>query len=190
MSSLRTTVFAVLGLSLITMLSSCASLQKITGRESNAIDAAIKRAQAHLALGDHQKALEAYAGAYADHRRSAVLRAHYIKAGEQVKSAADAAFQRKDFAEAGSAYTLLFQSTIAGKDFSGELSFDGDYLNRQIMACAKALLETGLVQYRQGKLDEAISVWRKVIAFDPGNKEVKDAIATAAVQLQNLKHIR
>jgi hypothetical protein len=46
------------------------------------------------------------------------------------------------------------------------------------------------VHYRQGKLDEAISLWRKVLLFDPDNKETKDAISTATVQLQNLKQIR
>jgi tetratricopeptide (TPR) repeat protein len=172
------------------MLSSCSYIQKIAGRESNAIDTEIKRAETHLALGDYKKALEAYAGAYADHPRSTALRARYIKAGEQIKSATDAAFQRKAYAEAGSGYTTLLKSHITDKDFSRELSFDGDTLNRQIKASSKGLLETGLVQYRQGKLDEAISVWRKVIAFDPDNKEAKDAIATAAVQLQNLKNIR
>lgn len=190
MPSLRTSVSAALCLSLIMMLPACASIQKIAGRESNAVDAAIKQAEKHRALGDYQKALETYAGAYADHPRSAALRAHYIKAGEQIKSATDAAFQRGDFAEAGCTYTVLVRSNITGRDFSRELSFDNDYLNRQIKACSKALLETGLVQYRQGKLVEAISVWRRVIAFDPVNKEAKDAIDTAAVQLQNLKNIR
>lgn len=184
------TTSCLLALFLITASPSCSALHRMAGGESAAVERAIKQAQAHFALGDYQKALGVYADAYADHPRSAPLRAQYIKAGEQIKVAADNAFQRQAFAEAGSSYTLLLKNTITAQDFSRELSFDGDYLDRRIKACSKGLLEAGLVHYRQGRLDEAISIWRKVVTFDPDNRDVKDAIATAAVQLQNLKNMR
>lgn len=190
MAGLRATLFALLSLSLITLISSCASIQKITGGEPKAVADTITQAQAHLARGEHKKALEVYADAYGDYPRNAELRGHYIRGGEQIKAAADAAFQRKEFAEAGSSYTILVKSAITDKNFARALSFDTDYLNQRIKGCSKGLLETGLVHYRQGKLDEAISLWRKAITFDPDNKEAKDAIDTATVQLQNLKQIK
>ncbi|HWR73773.1 MAG TPA: tetratricopeptide repeat protein [Nitrospirota bacterium] len=190
MAGLRAALFAFLGLSAITLITSCASIQKTAGRESKAVDDAITQAQMHLARGDYKKALEAYDDAYGDYPRSAELRGSYIRAGEQIKAAVDAAFQKKEFAEAGSGYTTLLKSTLTDKNFAGALSFDTDHLNKRIQACSKGLLETGLVQYRQGKLDQAISLWRKAITFDPDNKEAKDAISTATVQLQNLKNIK
>lgn len=190
MAGLRAALFALLGLLLIILISSCASIQKTAGGEPKAVDAAITQAQTHLARGDYKKALETYADAYGDYPRNAELRGSYIRTGEQIKAAVDAAFQKREFAEAGSGYTTLLKSAITDKSFAGVLSFNADHLNQRIQACSKGLLETGLVQYRQGKLDEAISLWRKVITLDPDNKEAKDAINTATVQLQNLKQIR
>jgi tetratricopeptide (TPR) repeat protein len=180
----------LLALFLIAATPACSALHAIISGESAAVDAVVNRAEKHLALGDYQKALDVYAAAYADLPRSALLRERYIGAGEQIKSAIDAAFQRQDFAEAGRSYTVLLKSGVLGKDFSRELSFDGESLNRRIRECSKGILETGLVQYREGKLDGAISVWKKVFVFDPDNKEVKNAIETATIQLQNLKNIR
>ena len=190
MAGLRAALFALHGLILIILISSCASIQRTTGEESKAVDDAITKAQAHLMRGEYKKALEAYADTYGDHPRNAEVRGNYIRTGEQIKAAADAAFQKKEYAEAGSGFSILLKSAITEKNFARALSFDADYLGQRTKACSKGLLETGLVHYRQGKLDEAISLWKKAITFDPDNKEIKDAINTATVQLQNLKQIR
>ena len=40
------------------------------------------------------------------------------------------------------------------------------------------------MKYCEGKLEEAISIWKKALVFDQENKEVKSAIETATQQLQ------
>lgn len=169
---------------------SCAAFHKLIGAESRFVETAIKQAQTHFESGDYGKALEVYADAYRHYPRSEVLRANYLRAGERVRTASDAAYQRKDFVEAGSACAILLKSAILDKDFAAELSFDKEHLNQQIKACSKGLLEAGLVQYREGNLDEAIATWGKVAAFDPDNREVKNAIDKATMQLQNLNNMK
>lgn len=175
---------------LLLVVPSCTAFHTLIGAEPRFVDTTIKQAQTHLASGDYRKALEVYADAYRHYPRNAALRAGYIRAGEQIRIIGETAFQRKDFVEAGSACVILLKSSILEKDFAEELSFGRERLNQQIQACSKGLLEAGLVQYRDGNLDEAISTWRKVAAFDPDNKEVKNAIEKAAIQLQNLKNMK
>jgi tetratricopeptide (TPR) repeat protein len=112
------------------------------------------------------------------------------RTAEQIRNTADAAYQRKDFAEAGGIYNTLFESGVTTRDFAPSLSFNDDYLNEQISLCSKALLENGLMKYREEKLDEAIAIWKKAIAFDPENTGIKNAIETATLQLQKLNSMK
>lgn len=161
-----------------------------TGKQAQkAIDDTVIQAQVEIAGGDYKKALEVYASAY-ENKHTMDMRDNYSTTGEQILKKADAAFQRKDFAEAGSIYNTLIESGIVTRDFADSLSFDKDYLNGQKNACSKALLEAGMTTYREGKLEDAISIWKKAQVFDRDNKDIKNAIETATTQLQNLKKIK
>ena len=153
-----------------------------------AVDDTVIQAQMEIAGGEYKKALEVYASAY-EKKHTPDMRDNYSATGEQIRKTADAAFQRKDFAEAGNIYNTLIESGILERNFADSLSFNEEYLNGQKNACSKALLEAGLTTYREGKLEDAISIWKKAQAFDRDNKDIKNAIETATTQLQNLKNI-
>ena len=159
------------------------------GQEHKYIDDPTKQAQASIALGEYKKALDLYSNAY-DRYHYPELRSSYARTAEQVRNLADIAYQKKDFSEAGSIYNTLFESGITTRDFAQSLSFNDDYLNGQIILCSKALLENGLMKYREEKLDEAIVIWKKALVFDPENTGVKNAIETATQQLHKLKTLK
>ena len=154
-----------------------------------AIDDTARQAQADIAGGEYKRALALYSSAY-EKNHTPEMRDKYTAAGEQIRKTADLAYQRRDFAEAGTIYNTLIESGITNQGFAGSLSFDEDYLIRQIHVCSNALLETGLTTYRDGKLEDAISIWKKAQGFDHDNKDIKSAIDTATTQLQNLKNIK
>jgi tetratricopeptide (TPR) repeat protein len=190
--SRRSLIFALFCACLIASASSCAFLQQVaapSGREKKVIDDTAKQAQTQVALGDYAKALTLYAGAY-DKYHYRGMGASYARLGEQIRNAADVAYQKKDFAEAGNIYKNLLESRITARDFAKSLSFNDDYLSGQISACSKSILELGLMKYREEKLDEAVAIWMKALDFDPDNKGIKDAIETAAQQSQQLKSLK
>lgn len=192
MNSKRPLTSLLLCTVLIAFAPSCSFMHRITapdGHEKKLIADTARQAQAHLALGEYQKALELYAGHY-DTYHYAEMSAPYAGTAEQIRNAADVAYQKKDFADAGNMYKTLYESGITTRDFAPSLSFDDEYLNRQMKGCAKGLLEAGLTKYREGKLEDAISVWKKALVFDQDSKDVKSAIDTATTQLQNLKNIK
>lgn len=163
-------------------LSSCASLDPEYARTGR-----VSLTESYIVAGEYKKALGLYSTSYSDHPE---LKNEYLNAGIQVRNAADRAFRRGDFAKAGSIYNLLIRARITEQDFSESLTFDRDYLGRQIKACSKTLTEMGLMKYREERLEEAISLWEKVLTFDHDNSSVINAIETANRQMQILKNIK
>lgn len=176
----------------LALLASCSVHSKgpvPNGQETRLAAETAKQAQEQFARGKFKRALELYSDAF-DKYHYPGLRRSYARLGEQIRNAADAAYRHGDFAEAGSDYGVLFESGITTRDFAGSLSFDDDYLSRQIKSCSKALLENGLMKYRAEKFDDAIAIWERILQFDPDNKNAQSAYDTATTQLQKLKHIK
>jgi len=160
-----------------------------SGPEVNIVAETNRMAQEQFALGRFKKSLDIYAHAY-DTSHHKGLRQGYAKLGEQIRSTADAAYQRKNYSEAGSTYRLLFEAGITTRNFAHLLTFDDDYLGAKIAACSRSLTEIGFLKYREDKLEEAIARWKEVIAFDGNNKDVKNAINRATIQLQQLNSLK
>ena len=192
MRSFGSAIGAAVCIVLAALGSSCTILPRDTGpatTEVQVIADTARQAQEQMALGNYKRALEIYSLAH-DKNHLPGLKQDHARLGEQIRAASDTAYQKGNFAEAGSAYRILFESGITTGDLAGSLSFDGDYVSGRIEACSKALMEIGLTKYREEKLDEAIAVWKKILVFDADNKNVKKAIDTATTQLQRLKNIK
>jgi len=159
------------------------------GPDLNIVADTNRLAQEQFALGRFKKSLDIYAHAYDTYHHKG-LRRGYAKLGEQIRSAADTAYLRKNYSEAGSTYRILFETGITTRDFAHLLTFDDDYLGAKIAACSRSLTEIGFLKYREDKLEEAIARWKEVIAFDGNNKDVQNAIARATIQLQQLNSLK
>ncbi len=139
----------------------------------------------YLDKSDFEKAIETYNIAYSIFPKDSELRSNYIKAIEYTKKSADSAYYKGDFASAGFIYHILLNNHALVRDFADLLSFKRDFLHNRIKNCSKTLTGEGLEKYREGNLEEAISVWKDVLKFDPENTEVQKAIKTATTQLKN-----
>jgi len=189
MWSLRSRTPAVLCVSLIIASVTCCSVHPVSRQEPDPVDTLIKQAQAYASTGEYKKALDVYSSAYDKYNHNRNLLRHYAKTGGQIRNTADKAYQKKNYADAGRLYRILYDSHIVAKDFPESLSFDGKYLDSQMKACVRALMEIGLANYRAWEFEEAIAVWKKALAFYPEDKAIKIAIETASSQLERLNAI-
>jgi tetratricopeptide (TPR) repeat protein len=141
----------------------------------------------YLKAGDFQRAIDLWKEIHQKYPRDLSVRSEYIQTLETVKSNGDRAFERGDFALAGSVYELLLKhlSSLARLNGSSPLNREG--LTAKIKTCKKNLFENGLKKYRSGNLEQAISIWKAILVFDPGNEEVKRVVDRAALQLKNLQ---
>lgn len=112
----------------------------------------------------------------------------YRETAQTARAAADQAYQRRDYAQAGSIYRALMDSAALRETAGGSL-LDQQALERQVRECSKLLTERGLEKYREENLEEALAAWRKVLTFDPDNRSVLKAIDTASRQRKRLQTI-
>lgn len=137
----------------------------------------------------YSRTLDLFARLY-DRCHDSEVRDGYVRTGITIRNAADKAFVRKEYSKAGELYFILAKSRVTREDFGKDLAFDGDYHKRRIEVCSKTLTQTGLMRYREEKLDEAIGIWRSVLSFEPDNNAVVKAIETATRQQHMLKSMQ
>jgi tetratricopeptide (TPR) repeat protein len=72
----------------------------------------------------------------------------------------------------------IYVGGMAERDIkSTKVSLDARYV----------LYQLGMVYYRKGKLDDAISTWQKLLEFDPQNEKAKSMLERAVLEKEILK---
>ena len=176
-------VLASLGLS-------CVHAPKQPPSEDVKVSPPVKQAKGYLSSGKYKKALDIYAAAYDGHPEDDDLLDAYRSALESIKAEADRAYENQEYAKAGERYNALVKSGFEKRRLHGEISFDDEHLAMKIKACSKMLIEDGIMRYRAGDLQQAIEIWKKILVFNPTDREAKTSIDRATAQLQNLKQIK
>ncbi len=174
---------------LILLLFSACMAQK-NARIDPEADRARAESEKCIAHGDYKGALDVYASARSKHRNNQAILANYRKTIEGIRYAADGVFVKEDFAASGRIYHVLLKDHPSYQEVFTDLSFDRAYLQGRLAECSSGLSQRALAQYRKGNLAEAISIWKSILVFDPGNSGVVKAIDTATIQLKNLHHGR
>ncbi|MGZ3580353.1 MAG: tetratricopeptide repeat protein, partial [Syntrophales bacterium] len=146
-----------------------------------------EQVSSYLKAGEFQRATDIYKEIHQKYPQDPAVRSSYIRTLESIKSSGDRAFERGDFALAGWVYEIVLKHVSSLTHLNGSSSFDRKGLTAKIKTCKKNLFENGLEQYRSGNLDQAISIWKGILTFDPGNQEVKRVVDMATLQLKNLQ---
>jgi len=161
-----------------------------TAPANTTTNGSLSQAKAYFSSGNYKKSLEIYAAAVDGHPGREDLLDAYAGALEDIKDKADKAYEAQDYAKAGELYHTLLRSGFSERSLQGKLSFGADDCAMRVGACSKMLIEQGIMKYRAGDLHEAIAIWRKILVFNPTDREAKMAIDRANAQLQNLKQIQ
>jgi tetratricopeptide (TPR) repeat protein len=106
----------------------------------------------------------------------------------KIKASADKAMTEKDYALAGENYSLLKGACLKLNRVAPDIPLSLTELDGAIEECSTYLTNQGLIEYRKGKLKEAIDIWESLLSFQPENEEIKKAIQTARDQLNKIKH--
>ncbi len=146
-----------------------------------------EQVSSHLNAGEFRKAIDLCKEVYKKYPQDPTVRNGYIRTLESIKTNGDRAFETRDFALAGGVYEIILRNTSSVSDLNGSLSFSKEGLTEKINNCRKVLFENGLRQYRSGNLNQAILLWKSILAFDPENQEIQRAVDMATLQFKNLQ---
>ena len=144
-------------------------------------------AKKHIKAGDWQKAFNVYNVEYRKRPHNQALVREYVKSIENIKSAADKALHKEDFASAGRKYQVLLKNYANFNGFDKKLSFNSTHLNEKLYYCKQSLFKQGFQEYRRENLSRAIALWQDLFAMDPQNAEIKELLRTAKLQQKNLQ---
>ena len=147
----------------------------------------VNLAKKHMESGECQKAIDVYTVVYRKHPNDQALVREYVKSIENIKSAADSALYKENFASAGRKYGVLRKNYAHFKGFEKKLSFKNTYLDEKIYYCKKVLLTRGFQEYRKENLGKAIALWQDLLSIDPQDAEIKKLLRTAELLQKNLK---
>jgi tetratricopeptide (TPR) repeat protein len=139
--------------------------------------------------GKYQQALELFAAAWKEEPGHPGVKENFPATLEELKESGDDAYWQGQLDEAGKrwAATMRFLSHPAAKADHPAISKAG--LQGSIDKVSGILMEKGLADYREGRLEEAIATWRKILDYDPSHEEADRSVKTATTQLENLKKI-
>jgi len=145
--------------------------------------------QAHNAIksGDYTKALEIYKLTLQAFPEDPSLKENLIETVKEIHGEGEKALEREDYVQTGKRYTLLLKEHHWLKNMDAPLPFSKNTLEEGIKHCRTLLTRKGLEHYREGKLKEAISLWKGILEFDTKNEEIKKAIENAEEQLKKIK---
>lgn len=148
------------------------------------------QARRYLEEGAYQKAIDDYSAEYRKNPQNQALVKEYAQSLDEMKTSADRASGRGDFASAGRIYSLLLGNYGEFKGFTQMLSFDRPLLNKKLSLCKRTLSSQGFQEYRKGNISRAITLWQDLLVIDPNNADIKRALKTAQVQQKNLKGMK
>jgi tetratricopeptide (TPR) repeat protein len=202
-TNLRKSKLLVLILMLLPIVQSCAEMKsRISPKSPAKTSAPVKDssqtsiqasaqtatlAKEHMEAGEYQKAIDVYHVEYRRYPNNQALVREYVKSLENIKSTADKALDKENFASAARKYDVLLKNYEHFKGFDKKLSFNSTHLNEKFYYCKKALLKQGFEEYRKDNLSEAIALWQDLFVIDPTNADIKELLRTAKLQQKTLQ---
>jgi len=146
-----------------------------------------KTAHRNLEIGEFSKAIRARRGVLNSYPKDPGLAADYVRTIEKVKSTADEAFGKKDYALAGRALYALRASLPLFPGTEKTISLNPRVLNERLAVCRTALTREGLEYYRRGELKAAVFIWQSLLDFDPDNAQIIKSIESASAQIKKIQ---
>jgi tetratricopeptide (TPR) repeat protein len=136
---------------------------------------------------DYMNALKAFRPAIQAFPEDSSLKNNLAEALKDLHRRSEKALEKEEYAVAGKMYALLLNENHQLKDLDMSIPFSSESLEDGIKQCRIQLTRKGLELYREEKLKEAVSVWKSLLEFDPGNTEIIKAVGTAEEQLKKIK---
>ncbi len=117
------------------------------------------------------------------------LEKEYITALNRLLEMAAQEVVRKNYAAAGQFLKRVMVNFPADPELKNRMKWPYEHIAATLNSCSSHLMEEGLMEYRKGNLNNALKVWKKLLAFNPEYKEAKKAIETTSTQLHSLQSL-
>ena len=167
---------------MLCMVLACSSVETST-KPDEPVTAPVKPQTAN----EYQGILNDWKAKQAKYPRNQEILKNYARAVEEMKTSADRAYEKENYALSGRIYGTLLKNYPGFKAFAKGLSFDRQELKDRLSNCKTALYQKGFEHYRNNQLNEAIQSWQGLLSIDPHNEDIRKAVNTAILQRKTLQ---
>ncbi len=171
---------------ILCMAMTCSSVETATKPDGPVVPQAQVQVKPQTA-NEYQSILNDWKARHAKNPRNQEIAKNYARAVEEMKTAADTAYENENYAQSGRMYGALLKSYPGFKAFAKSLSFDRQELKDGLSNCKTALYQKGFAHYRNNQLNEAIQSWQGLLSIDPHNEDIRKAVNTAILQKKTLQ---
>ena len=144
---------------------------------------------AALREGNPEKAIESFAEAWRAFPGYEPVAGDFPVALARLKKSGDDAYRQGNYEEAGRKWAAAARHLGHPAVRDNPPDFSRADLKAAMDKASAALMEKGLVEYRQGNLEAAVAAWKSILAYDPSHAEAAKSIRTASTQIENLKKL-
>lgn len=133
----------------------------------------------------YRQAIEAMNGRYNEG-----LEKEFILSINRQLEIADNAYSAGDYSIAAHSYKCVLNAYPAETALRKHIRHDPKKIRSNMEYCVSRIMEQGLSEYRDGRLESAISKWKDLLSISPGNNEAKKALDTTTTQLKSLQNLK
>jgi tetratricopeptide (TPR) repeat protein len=146
-----------------------------------------ERVAALVTLGDYGEALKLITKGIKMGQPEVFYKEEYMRAINGLTREGADRFEAGLYWPAGRSFHLALEHYPKEAEVREGIARSPEEIRTYIEECSVKLMEAGLLRYREGDLEGAVAVWEKIIVFNPGYEEARQALETARLQLQKLK---
>lgn len=183
---------------IVIFLSSCTFLQRVkdsvrtppedTASQTEKSDREVKkRISTLITQKDFEGALEIIRSEIKRGRPEQAFASLHVESENGLLNQGIEFFRSEEYLSAGMVFRKAFSHMPPDGKVNENIIMSSENVSAYIERCSDILMEQGLMEYRQGNLDKALSIWEGILQFNPANERAKKAIDTARVQKKNLK---
>ncbi len=115
------------------------------------------------------------------------MQREYLLAVNGLLESGETSLAAKEYAEAGHAFTKVLAVYPVTRSVRGRVKWSAEQVAARVDSCSAKLMEEGLLEYRRGRLADAVRIWKELVAFNPEYRGARKAIETASRQLKALQ---
>lgn len=113
----------------------------------------------------------------------------YISAINELLVQGEKKMIKLDYENSGKIFNFVMQNYPNDNLTRKKIIYTEEKINEYLYLCSEKIMEMGLSEYRKGNLWNAVSIWEKILIFNPRYVEANNAIETTKKQMNNIRSL-
>ncbi|MFQ5965575.1 MAG: tetratricopeptide repeat protein [Candidatus Scalinduaceae bacterium] len=139
--------------------------------------------------GEYAQAIELITAAVKSGKSELSYGNQYVDSINGLAAKGMAYYSVGDYEHAGIILKKVINNFPSNKSLATKIKYSQEEIKSYINELTEKLMEEGVFKYREGNLVNAISIWEKILKYDPDHIKANKMVDTATTQMNYLKTV-